>query len=138
MSIKSLAHICIKTTDLQKTEDFYCGALGMTKLFNFVWDKAVIGFYMKAANDTFIEVFLSGETGAAPAKRTLDHFCLETNAIQELRQRLVDRGYPAREIIMGADQALQFWVQDPNGLEIEFQEYSGKSSQITGQEVELD
>jgi hypothetical protein len=68
----------------------------------------------------------------------LHHFCLETDSIEELRQRLVNRGYAPREIIMGADNSLQFWVQDPSGLEIEFQQYTDCSSQFTGKDVDLD
>jgi len=93
MTIKSVAHVCIKTTDLDATRDFYCGALGMTKLFDF----------MRKA----------------------------------LRQHLVERGYTPREIMMGADNSYQFWMKDPNGMDLEFHEYTDKSSQITGQAVEV-
>ena len=137
MSIKSLAHICIKTGDLQRTEEFYCGALEMKKLFNFVLRQEVIGFYLKAANETFIEVFRDGAAAPGAERRTLHHFCLQTDVLSDLHQRLLDRGYAPREIIMGADHSPQFWVQDPNGLEIEFQEYTDKSSQLTGHDVEL-
>ena len=109
----------------------------MEKLFNFVLRKEVIGFYLKAANETFLEVFRDGAAAPGAERRTLHHFCLQTDVLADLRQRLVDRGYAPREIIMGADQSPQFWVQDPNGLEIEFQEYTDKSSQLTGHDVEL-
>jgi catechol 2,3-dioxygenase-like lactoylglutathione lyase family enzyme len=137
MSIKSLAHICVKTRDLPKTLDFYCGALGMQKLFDFTKKGEVIGFYLKASNDTFIEVFHTGEAELTTNGQLLNHFCLETDSIEKLRQALVDRGYVPREIIMGADNSLQFWIRDPNGLEIEFQQYTEKSSQFTGQNVEV-
>ena len=55
--IKAVAHVCIKTTDLEKTTAFYCGTLGMEKLFDFTRQGNVIGFYIKASHDTFIEVF---------------------------------------------------------------------------------
>jgi hypothetical protein len=38
---------------------------------------------------------------------------------------------------MGADDSLQFWIQDPNGLDIEFQQYTEHSSQFTGRNVEV-
>jgi hypothetical protein len=38
---------------------------------------------------------------------------------------------------MGADNSLQFWIQDPNGLDIEFQQYPEHSSQFTGKNVEV-
>src|SRR5277367_5575109 len=74
MSIKSLAHVCIKTTDLDATTDFYCGALDMKRLFDFTKKGKVIGFYMKAANETFIEVFLADEAEKI-GKQVLNHFC---------------------------------------------------------------
>ena len=109
----------------------------MQKLFDFTKNGEVIGFYIKASNDTFIEVFHTGDVELASDGRSLHHFCLETDSIEKLRQALVDRGYAPREMIMGADNSLQFWVRDPNGLEIEFQQYTEHSSQFTGQNVEL-
>ena len=38
---------------------------------------------------------------------------------------------------IAADNSLQFWAQDPNGLEIEFQQYTERSSQFTGENVDV-
>jgi lactoylglutathione lyase len=137
MSIKSLAHVCVKTRDLQRTLDFYGGALGMRKLFDFTQKGEVIGFYLKASNATFIEVFRTTDTNPTSDGHILSHFCFETDSIEKLRQTLVDHGHAPDEIIMGADNALQFWIQDPNGLNIEFQQYTEDSSQFTGKNVEV-
>jgi Glyoxalase/Bleomycin resistance protein/Dioxygenase superfamily len=117
--------------------DFYCGALGMQRLFNFTQKGETIGFYIKASNDTFIEVFRTNDTQPTTDGQILNHFCLETDSIEKLRQTLVEQGHAPREIIMGADNALQFWIQDPNGLDIEFQQYTEYSSQFTGKNVEV-
>jgi catechol 2,3-dioxygenase-like lactoylglutathione lyase family enzyme len=45
--IKSVAHACFKTADLQQTRAFYCDPLGMPKRFNFIRSGKVIGFYLK-------------------------------------------------------------------------------------------
>ena len=137
MSIKSLAHVCIKTTDLDTTADFYCGALGLTRFFDFTRKGKVIGFYMKTTNETFIEVFLADEI-AAVDKQTLNHFCLEVESLEALHQKLSARGYSPGPIKMAADHTAQFWMKDPNGLALEFQEYSDRSAQRTGQNVEVD
>jgi lactoylglutathione lyase/glyoxylase I family protein len=137
MSIKSLAHVCIKSTDLEATEKFYCGALGLKRFFNFTKKGKVIGFYMKAANETFVEVFLADELEKI-GKQPLNHFCLETEDIEALRKTVLAHGYAAREIIMGADHSPQFWMKDPSGLDMEFQQYTGKSCQLTGRDVEVD
>lgn len=73
----------------------------------------------------------------AGESQTLSHFCFETDSIEELHQRLLENGYLPREIIMGADGARQFWIQEPNGLNIEFQQYTKHSSQFTGKNVEV-
>jgi hypothetical protein len=109
----------------------------MQKLFNFTQKGEVIGFYIKASNSTFIEVFRTGETEQPGNGQVLNHFCLETDSIEILRQSLVDRSYAPRDIIMGADNSLQFWIHDPNGLDIEFQQYNEHSSQFTGKNVEV-
>ena len=137
MSIKSLAHVCIKSADLNATTDFYCGALGMKRLFDFTRKGKVIGFYMKAGNTTFIEVFEAGEVTPID-KQVLNHLCLETDDIAALRQSLAQRGLAPGEVKMGADNSYQFWMKDPHGMAIEFHQYTDKSSQFTGQTVEVD
>jgi catechol 2,3-dioxygenase-like lactoylglutathione lyase family enzyme len=137
MTIKSVAHVCIKTKDLTRTLDFYGGALGMQKLFHFTRKGDVIGFYLKASNESFVEVFRMDDAEQGNGRQQLHHFCLETESIEELRQTLLKKGYAPREIIMGADNTLQFWIHDPNGLDIEVQQYTGHSSQFTGADVEV-
>src|SRR5476649_2478182 len=104
MSIKSLAHVCIKTLSLDATADFYCGVLGMERAFDFTRKEKVIGFYMKAANETFIEVFLSEEV-AKIEKQVLNHFCLQTDSIEALRKKLIERGFFPGELKMGGDSS---------------------------------
>ena len=137
MKIKSVAHLCLKTRDLERTLDFYGGALGLKRRFSFTRQGEVIGFYLKASNDTFIEVFRTNDADSSDAGRALHHFCFETDDIKELRGTLLEKGYAPSEVIMGADNSLQFWVQDPNGVDIEFQQYTENSSQFSGANVEV-
>ena len=138
MKIKSLAHVCLRTTDLEASIAFYCGALGLTRLFNFTRTGAIIGCYLKAADNTFIEIFLADQPEKTGAKQALNHFCFETEAIEALRARLLASGYSPGEIRDGADHSLQFWVTDPNGLALEFQQYTEQSAQLSGADVEVD
>ena len=135
MKIESVAHVCIKTTNLELTAEFYCEVLGMEKVFNFTRKGAVIGFYLKAAGETFVEVFEVGEA-RNEENPVLSHICLLTDDIKGLHQRIADRGLKPGQVIMGSDNTWQFWMCDPNGMAIEFQEYTDKSSQFTGQDVE--
>ena len=135
--IESLAHVCIKTTNLNNTTGFYCGALGMKKLFNFTRRGEIIGFYIEASSNTFIEVFHQDEATPESDKRNLHHLCLQAASLEKTREALLDRGYLPGEIKMGADHSLQFWVEDPSGVAVEFHEYTAQSSQLTGQDVEV-
>jgi catechol 2,3-dioxygenase-like lactoylglutathione lyase family enzyme len=136
MPIRSLAHVCLKTTDLAATAEFYCGALGFTRQFDFTRAGKVVGFYLKAANDTFIEVFDAAET-LPVEKQVLNHFCLEVDDLRALRESLAARGLAPGEVKLGCDQTPQFWMKDPNGLALEFQQYTENSAQRTGLAVEV-
>ena len=135
--IKALAHVCLKTTDLEKTLEFYCGALGMEKLFDFTRQEKVIGCYIRASPSTFIEVFLQVETLPSGHLKALDHFCLETDHIEKVRERLLNQGYSPGDIKMGADHSWQFWIKDPGGVDVEFHQYTEQSAQLTGHGVEV-
>jgi len=157
MPILSVAHACIKTASLDQTEAFYRGGLGLEKKFDFTRRGQVIGFYLKASNHTFIEVFLDNAVENTDqhcldadrrcldaARRCLDadrrclsHFCLETDDLEGTRRRLAEQGWKPGEIKTGADRTPQFWVTDPNGLAVEFQQYTPESAQHTGQAVEV-
>jgi catechol 2,3-dioxygenase-like lactoylglutathione lyase family enzyme len=138
MSITSLAHVCIKSKDLDATSRYYCDTLGMKKHFNFVKQGRVVGFYMKASGgNTFVEVFLADAPPPSSTACTLSHFCLETDNVEKTWQKLVDAGYAPKPITMGADGSPQFWMKDPNDMDVEFQQYTPESSQLTGRDVEV-
>ena len=133
--IRSLAHVCLQTDDLDKTTAFYCGALGLEKLFDFTRAGKVIGFYLRASPHTFIEVFHRDETAPGTGDRSLHHFCLEATDLEPVRQSLLAKGYAPGESKLGADGSWQFWVQDPGGVDVEFHQYTPQSAQFTGQNV---
>ena len=91
---------------------------------------------MKPEDNSFIEVFLADEVEEI-GERVLNHFCLEVDDVEALREKLLELGYAPGEIKMGADNSWQFWIDDPNGLAIKFHQYTAKSSQFTGENVEV-
>ena len=48
--IKALAHICIFSNDLERSRDFYCGALGLSRHFDFHKDGGLFGFYLQGVH----------------------------------------------------------------------------------------
>jgi catechol 2,3-dioxygenase-like lactoylglutathione lyase family enzyme len=137
MPITTLAHVCLKTTDLKRTRDFYCDALGLKHLFNFTRKNAVIGYYLASGNRTFVEVFQSDAIEPL-GKQPIHHLCLETDGLPTLHARLAEQGLNPGPMKLADDNTWQFWITDPNGLAIEIQQYTGKSAQFTGHDVEVD
>jgi len=130
--ITGIAHICIVTEDLDETLKFYCDILGFTKQFDFIKAGALFGFYLKVSDGNYIEVF---KTDSLPEGRhPLAHFCLETDDIDAVYEKLVANGIHVRsEKTLGADNSWQIWTKDPNGIDFEFHQYTEKSSQMTGE-----
>lgn len=138
MPLRAIAHVCLKTTHLAATEQFYVGLLGLTKQFEFTRRGQVIGFYLRLADRVFIEAFLSSNPPPSDPGHCLSHFCLETDDLAALHARLTAAGVPAGPIKTGADATLQFWAPDPNGVAIEFQQYTDRSAQFSTADVEVD
>ncbi|MEZ4632085.1 MAG: VOC family protein [Deinococcales bacterium] len=129
--IKALAHVCIESSDLEKTLWFYGDVLGMSKQFDFIKEGKRIGFYLKADNLSFIEVFVKDKVIEGNAK--IKHLCLQVEDIEALEQQLLAHNIAAYGKKMGNDQSYQLWCKDPDGVDIEFQQYTPQSTQFTGE-----
>jgi len=128
--IKALAHICILSSDLNRSLDFYCGALGLKRHFDFFKDGKLFGFYLQIAPGQFIEIFKAGPAAEIRSQR-IHHFCLEVDDIDAVREQLIKRGVEVTPKKLGCDQTWQCWCKDPDGVDFEFQQYTPKSSQFT-------
>lgn len=129
--IKRLAHVRLKARDLAKCEAFYCGVLGLRKKFDFLKEGRVFGFYLEVADRQYIEVF---ETEDEPQKDPgwIRHYCLEVDDIQAHAAHLRAHGVECSEPVLAADHAWQCWCKDPDGVDIEFHQYTEASCQLTG------
>lgn len=135
--IKRLAHVCIGAVDLAETERFYRDLLGMEKAFDFFRAGQRIGFYLKAGDSTFIEVFV--ENGQPQVERPLvRHFCLEVEELDAACEALQRKGVEVSAKKLGGDGAWRAWIADPSGVRIELMQYSDDSSQFSGRTVHLD
>jgi catechol 2,3-dioxygenase-like lactoylglutathione lyase family enzyme len=125
--IKQLAHICIRSADLARTEAFYVDGLGMERFFDFERNGDLFGFYLKAGANTFIEVF----KGEPDKPGNINHVALEVSDMDALLEHLRARGIHHTEKKLGADHSWQAWLEDPDGVRIELHEYTADSSQLT-------
>lgn len=137
MLIKQVAHICIGATDLEAAENFYCNLLGMERGFDFLKDGELIGFYAKAGENTFIEIFIEGATPNFE-RPIIRHLCLEVDDIDGVIAELRSKDVDVTDKKMGGDQSLQAWLTDPSGVSIELMQYTAESSQLTGKPCIVD
>jgi glyoxylase I family protein len=135
--VTGIAHICLGSTDLSKTQAFYTEALGLHKQFSFLRDGQEIGFYLKISDGAYIEVFLQ-EQAPSLEKPAIRHFCLEVDSVEQSVERIRRAGYEASDKKLGADQSWQAWATDPDGIRIELHEYTESSAQRTGSDVTVD
>lgn len=141
--IKRLAHLCFKSDQIDKMVRFYRDILGMQVKFTLTGDDGVdFGYYFDCGECSFIELF--DQSGAvrqwggevvklrSPADAQYQHFCLEVEGIEALREHLAARGVPVTEITVGMDGSKQCWIKDPDGNSIELMEYTSDSLQTQG------
>lgn len=126
--IKQIAHICIHSPDLELTKRFYTEALGLQIGFEFEKAGKPFGYYIKAGNLTFVEVF-KGDPGPVG---NIQHVAMEVSDLDGLIARIRSAGFDVDDKKMGADNSWQAWATDPSGVRIEFHEYTEKSLQLVG------
>jgi hypothetical protein len=66
----------------------------------------------------------------SPADAPYQHFCLEIEGLETLRENLIARGIAVTEIAVGMDGSKQCWIKDPDSNSIELMEYTPSSLQI--------
>ena len=129
--IKQIAHICLGSTDLKKSESFYCTALGLKKKFRFIRDGKEFGLYLDLGNNTFIEIFEQTAL-ESHTSHPIQHLGLQVEDIEKVIAALRLHGYEVSDKKLGADNSWQCWVSDPHGVRIEMHQYTSGSSQVTG------
>lgn len=135
--IRTLAHVCIFSQDLNRSLDFYCGTLGLRRHFDFIKNSELFGFYLEIHHGHFIEIFKS-DTAAGTQAQPINHLCFEVENIDTLRHSLIAKGVAVTPKKMGCDQSWQCWCKDPDGVSLEFQEYTPHSSQLTRAKCQVD
>lgn len=125
-----LAHVCIETADLERTEAFYA-ALGLTRRYEFRnQDNDLVGFYLAfPGSTTYIEVIKVREPRQAGIVR---HFSIEVDDIEAAHRALAALGAASGPPVLEKDLAWMVKCHDPNGIFIEIQQYTKDSMQMKG------
>ncbi|MBK8138974.1 MAG: VOC family protein [Chloroflexi bacterium] len=132
MITKRLAHINILANDLAAAEQFYCGVLGMERGFDFIKNGSLFGFYAKAGNDTYVEVFTTEGHEVDNGRPLMKHLCFEVEDLDSAIAAIRAKGWPIGDKKLGGDNAWQAWTADPSGIPIELMQYTAQSSHFTG------
>ncbi len=135
--ITRLAHVCLSSTDLDRTENFYTRVLGFKLKYRYFKGGKPFGSYFEISPNQFIEVFLNCPEGD-PNKAHVRHFCLETDNIDNLIKTIRSRDWEITDKVVGRDSTLQCWITDPDGTRIEFQQYTAESAQRIGGDRSMD
>lgn len=148
--IKQIAHLCLKTSQLDRMIAFYRDGLGATVKFRYLRnDGAPIGIYFSFGERTFLEVFDHADAhrrskSAKPFEPLEDprdpwlakynHFCFEVADLDAYVGLLESRQITVTGRKVGNDHSHQAWITDPDGNLIELQEYTDQSRQFTGED----
>jgi catechol 2,3-dioxygenase-like lactoylglutathione lyase family enzyme len=120
--IVGVAHIGLRTDDLEAARNFYGRDLGFAEPFSL--DKPAGGLlltYFKVNDRQYIELFpeLKSET-----EDRLSHIAFETSDARQLRDYLAAHGVKVPDAVRpGRDGNLSFMIQDPDGHNVEFVQY---------------
>lgn len=130
-----LAHVCIETDDLEKTEAFY-RILGMERQFDFNnLQGELVAFYLGFGNQTYVEVIKVADPKPPGLIR---HFAVEVDDVDAARATLQSAGIEVTEKELGIDKTWMITCHDPNGVFIELHQYTPESLQLVGGACEVD
>jgi catechol 2,3-dioxygenase-like lactoylglutathione lyase family enzyme len=124
-AIVGVAHIALRTDNLEGARKFYTGVLGFQEPFTYTLPAEEGGkfllTYFKVNDHQYIEMF---PELADPKQDRLSHISFETTNAQQLRDYLASKGVrvPDKLDPMG-DGNRGFDVNDPDGHVVEFVEY---------------
>lgn len=133
LGLTGLAHIAIRSRDLEASVRFYADKLGCTEMFRLNRDNGdLMLVYLRLTDDQYIEIFPNGEgEGAAPPQAVgMNHYCIAVADIEVTVAELERRGVTmTRGITLGLDGNRQAWLADPDGVRIELMEMAADSHQ---------
>ena len=84
------------------------------------------GAFLEIANGTFLELF--SEQGEPNEGGFFRHFCIEVEDIERMAARCRSHGHDCDVNRGRTDRILQFWILDPDGTKIEFQQHDHESA----------
>jgi lactoylglutathione lyase/glyoxylase I family protein len=112
--------------------------LGFKPRFKFTKQGKHYGHYLEICPNHYIELFENPDMDAPVNTAGIVHFCLECKDIDVFIDELSVKGISHTGKKLGCDNTYQVWLTDPDGNAFEVHQYTEKSLQRTGGEVEAD
>jgi lactoylglutathione lyase len=132
--IKSIGHIAINAKDIEKSLDFYKRVLGLPEAFRLHNDDGSLWLvYVKTGPDDFLEIF--GGASKGPERKNdqegIKHYCLWVDDLSATLTDLEARGVSIdrSRVRVGRSGCRQYFVADPDGVQIELMELLSDSMQ---------
>lgn len=121
-----LSHLCIGVLDLETSEKFYIDLLGGELVFEFKNETGKrYGMFISVGKGTFIELFKTEKKNSLSVNSIgFRHLCFQVENINTAADYLKRAGYYPEINIGRVDKVPQFWIEDPDGIKIEFHELS--------------
>jgi lactoylglutathione lyase len=125
-------HVAFRVRDVGRSLAFYEGVLGFREAFRVYRPDGKLGLiYVQFGADQFVELFEGGEgerqPEPAPDGTGYMHFCVTVEdldaALDTLRRKGLDVGAPRT----GTSGATIYFIQDPDGNQIELAEMNAES-----------
>ena len=124
--LKRLSHACLGSTNLPRTIAFYRELVGCQVAHEFRNAAGELyGVFLSCRNGTFLEFF--NEQQPKPPGGLFRHLCFEVDDVEDMAAVARRHGLTA-EIKRGrTDHILQFFIHDPDGNMVEFQQHDRQS-----------
>jgi catechol 2,3-dioxygenase-like lactoylglutathione lyase family enzyme len=124
--LKRLSHVCLGSTNVQTTVEFYSRLLGCKIAHEFRNPAGELyGVFLSCNNGTFLEFF--NEQVHKPAGGLFRHLCFEVDDIRAMAKVAQMSGFKPEVRRGRTDRILQFFVHDPDGNMVEFQQHDKES-----------
>jgi lactoylglutathione lyase len=124
--LKRLSHVCLGSTDLARTIAFYRDLLGCEVAHEFRNPAGTLyGVFLSCRNGTFLEFF--NEQAPKPRGGLFRHLCFEVEDIEQMAEAARRHGLQAEVRRGRTDRILQFFIDDPDGNMVEFQQHDAES-----------
>jgi catechol 2,3-dioxygenase-like lactoylglutathione lyase family enzyme len=118
MPIDGFQHVNIRTTDADRSRDFYVRALGLRAGERPPF--ASVGYWLYLGDVPVVHlVQLAPDDTREPGSGRMDHLAFHGVDIEATRQTLVAAGIPFREAVVPRDKTVQIFIFDPDGLKLE-------------------